>query len=133
MALPNFNSFPDWQDAIEEIHGAHFRRASISIYRPTTGEAVLERRSARIQQQRTPTVVTEAGERRTKRSFLFEIELRESDPIIEEDMLIRVHDGGKDKQLEVYGFTVLNSVNSSEAAIRTIEAATDLAILPRIP
>lgn len=134
MGLPAIGGTA-WQDEIEAIHAAHFRQALISIYDPSSGSdaAIISRRSARVQQQRTPTIATDSGQQVAKRAFLFEIELRDSDPAIEKDMLIRVHDGGRDPKLRLYGFTVTNSVNSSEAAVRNIETVTELAILPVAP
>lgn len=130
MPLPNFSDETAWQDEIEAIH-AQFRKATITIYDKTT--PVISNRSARVQQQRTPTIATEAGQQIAKRAFLFEIELKAGDPIIKKNMVIRVTNGGRDPQLVNYVFTVTNSVNSSEAAIRTIETITELAVTPAVP
>lgn len=128
MALPSFNS-SNWQDVIEEVH-AEFRKATITVLQGR--DVILKDRPARVQQLRTPTVFSDSGELANKRAFLFEIELREGDPIIKRGMLVRVTDGGRDPQLKSYGFTVTNSVNSSEAAIRTIETISELNIMPEL-
>lgn len=137
MALPKIGAAV-WQDDIERIHGEHFRDAVVSVFdtsKIVSGkpEVIIDRRPARLQQLRTPTIATEAGQQIAKRAFIAEIELRATDPTIKKDMLLRVHDGGRDPQLELYGFTVTNSVNSSEAAVRNIELITELAVLPRMP
>lgn len=130
MALPAFGAIETWQDAIEKVHGSHFRKATISVFDGRT--TILAGRPARVQQQRSPAVATDSGQHIAKRAFLFEIELRAGDPVIKKGMLVRVTNGGRDPQLENYGFTVTNSVNSSEAAVRTIETITELDVLPKV-
>lgn len=137
MGLPKVGS-ASWQAEVEEV-ASQFRKATISIYDLTqTGTdgkpaAVVSRRPARVQHVRTAGVFNASSQQTAKRSFVFEVALNDGDPIIKKDMLIRVHDGGLDPQLERYGFTVISSAGSSESALRTIEAVTEFAILPAVP
>ncbi|QIK61804.1 hypothetical protein G7068_16185 [Leucobacter viscericola] len=127
-----------WQEDVENV-AAQFRKAVISIFDSTQEDAsgnptaIISRRPARVQQVRNPSISHDSGQQLVKRPFQFEIELRPTDPIIRKDMLIRVHFADRDPNLCHYGFTVTDSVNSSEAALRTINTLTELAVLPVMP
>lgn len=136
MGLPVIGA-STWQDEIEEI-AAEFRKAVISVYDPTQNDssgnpkAIISRRAARVQQVRTPSISHDSGQQIVKRPFLFEIELKSTDPLIVKDMFIRIHSAERDSTLIHYGFTVADASGSSEAAIRTINTFTELTVLPVI-
>ena len=69
--------------------------------------------------------MTGVDQNTTKRAIRFQIELRAGDPVITTGLTVRVDDGGKNKQLEQFAYTVQSSVNSSHAALRTIEAISE--------
>ena len=133
MALPAPRA-GDWRDRIEE-KAALFRHAVISVFDPNQSGlvALVSRRAARIQQNTSPAIAKDAGEHLAKRTFLMEIHLSPMDPPLPAGSVVRVHSCQRDPNLELYAFTVTNSVNSSEAALRTIQTSTDLAVLERLP
>lgn len=133
MALPAIGQ-ATWQEEIEEV-ASQFRGALISVYDPSAPglTAVISRRPARVQQVRTPSIAHDSGQQIVKRPFLFEIELRTTDPLIRKGYIIRIHTCDRDPTLRHYGFTVSDAVNSSEAALRTINTVTELAVLEVIP
>lgn len=146
MHLPNPATRADWsaeitEEALGEVNG------EISVlnpgetveipYDPGTDEGgdvvmatVLANRPARIQHLRSPVDASVADQWQTKRAIRFQIELRAGDPLILKGYIVKVVDGGKDKSLEQFAYTVTSAVNSSHAALRTIEAVSELAVVP---
>lgn len=87
-------------------------------------------RLARIQHLRSLSEATGSGEWSSKRRYRFQIDLLPGDPIIEKAMVVRVRSCPRDPSLIEYAFQVINAGNSSQAALRTIEAVTDFGVMP---
>lgn len=144
MSLPSRASLDDWsgeiaEDAVTEMKG------EISVIDPNTetstdydpeGDSgasstpttLLDHRRARIQQYRTPSDDSGAGQWNTKTHIRVQVDLLDTDPVIPSGMIVVVHNGGKNKWLEQYTFEVQRSVNSSSAALRTIDAISELGV-----
>lgn len=142
MGLPKIGS-TTWQEEIESV-ASQFRKAVISVYDPTnlTGgkpTAVISRRRARVQMLRSPAVATDSSQQIAKRPFQFETELLAGDPVIQKDHIIRIHSVESkgsipgDPALLTFVFTVTDGVNSSEAALRTINTLSELKPVAVIP
>lgn len=82
-------------------------------------------RPARIQHLRVPLENAGSGEWSTKRRFRFQHEMLPGDPTLRKGQLVTVLDGGKDETLTEFSYTITSAVNSSHAALRTIEAITE--------
>ena len=91
----------------------------------TPDQVIVNASKARIQHLAGPAEAAGSAEWATKRRFRFQIPLQAGDAPITKGMLVRVVDGGRDPGLESYSYTVLSAVNSSHAALRTIEAVTE--------
>lgn len=135
----------DWEDEVAEVAVGEMN-AVIDIldpsgtgtpYDPSTDTGglsepatIITGRPARIQTRREPHTMDAQVVWTTQRRVLIQIELRPDDPIVSKGFVVRVTDGGRDPSLTRYAFEVLNAVNSSHAAVRTIQAIGDLAVLP---
>lgn len=142
MALPSLSALDDWsseiaEDAVGEMNG------EISVIKPNTADdsdydpeadsggtaapsTVLSHRRARIQHLKAPSDATGGGQWGTKTFIRFQVENKTDDPLILKGMIVVVHNGGKDKALEAFTYEVTRAVNSSHAALRTIEAVSEL-------
>ena len=142
-ALPSLREPSDWTAPITAMAKQHMRGV-IDIYDPKTSATnghydpttdaqptsaavkVLSARAARIQPIRTDQILNDAGEFVIQRFVRFQIEILPGDPFLREGLIVRVTDGGRDSTLTALAFQVLSAVNSSDAAIRTIEAVAQL-------
>lgn len=88
-------------------------------------EVLIEGRPARIQHINMPSEMSGASEWATKRRFRFQIEILDGDPTLRKGLVVRVLDGANDSSLEQFTYTILSAVNSTQAALRTIEAVTE--------
>lgn len=135
MALPRPSVSQDWTAPITEEARKH-QKGKISVYnagpRGALVPTAIAARPARIQQLREPTTSQVGDQWTPKRYFHFQIDLLESDPLILKGMIVRVDDGHKDKTLEQYAYTVENAVNSSDAALRTIKAVSEIQPVPAV-
>lgn len=86
---------------------------------------VITARKARVQHLRVPLESAGSSEWATRRAIRIQIPLQAGDPLIAKGMIVRVVDGGRDASLELFRYTVLSAINSSHAAVRTIEAVTE--------
>lgn len=133
MQLPALTDDSDWsaeitEDAVGEMNGR------IGVYAPGDRDdltEVMAPRRARIQQIRRPVQAVGADEWTIVRDFVFQVEILPGDAdltddqIIRKGLIVRVFDGGKDQWLERFAFPVLNAVNSSHAALRTIQCTSE--------
>lgn len=142
-ALPSLREPSDWTAPITAMVKAHMRGV-IDIYDPKTAATsghydpttdaqptsaavkILSARAARIQPIRTDQILNDAGEFVIQRFVRFQIELLADDPALHEGLIVRVTDGGKDTVLTKFAFQVLSAVNSSDAAVRTIETVAQM-------
>lgn len=138
MQLPPPAAYTDWsdeiaEDAVGEMNGA------ICIYDPPSTTPVIGPvnvgdvgRRARIQNMRIPRPTTNADEWEVNRAIRFQIEILAGDPPLRKGMVVRVTDGGKDPSLVNFAFIIETAVNSSHAALRTIETISELAVVPPV-
>lgn len=85
---------------------------------------LIDWRPARAQHLAMPLEMSDGSGWNTKRRFRFQTELRADDPIIPKGAIVRFR-GGKDHTLTRFAFQVTSAVNSSHAALRTIETITE--------
>jgi hypothetical protein len=139
MALSAIPDDSDWSDEIFEAASEEFN-GELRVMLPgtpgqfdpdtntTTGgtdpTVVIDWRDARAQHIRLPLENNDGNGWSTKRRFRFQCELREGDPIVHKGMYVEFR-GGKDHTLEEFAFQVNSAVNSSHAALRTIETSTE--------
>ena len=144
MALPSRALLDDWsaeitEDAVTEM------KATISVIDPNSETApsdydpetdsgtaaipttLLDHRRARAQFMRPPSDEAGAAEWSTRTRMVFQVDLLPGDPFIPKGCIVIVHDGGKDPALAMVRYEVMRAVNSSEAALRTIYTASELA------
>lgn len=143
MALP----FPppstdDWAAEIAEAAG-ELMGAIISVYLPgdpanqdedgySPPSVVLSRRRARVQHLKATRELNGEVRPEKRRNFRIQIDLTTDLPIIGEGMFIRVDDADRDPSLEQYVYSVVSAVNSSNAALRTIECVSDMTVTPPV-
>jgi hypothetical protein len=143
MALPSRASLDDWsaeitEDAVTQMNGV------ISIIDPNTEQStpyvpeadtgntstpatVLDHRRARIAQLiRPPSDASGGQEWSTRTRMRFQVDLLPGDPTITKGMIVIVNDGGKDHALESFTYEVTRAINSSHAALRSIDATSEL-------
>ncbi|MDL5351094.1 DUF6093 family protein [Microbacterium sp. zg-YB36] len=84
-------------------------------------------RPARAQHVGMPLETSDGNGWSTKRRFRFQWDLLPDDPIITKGMYVEYR-GGKDPSLARFDYQVLSAVNSSHAALRTVEAMSELGI-----
>lgn len=126
-----------WSDVIGDV-AAEYMNGVIDIFTvgknpvpfdPKTGQGggeietpVASNVVARIQHVREPRPVTTTYEATTYRRFRFQVSLAEYGALaIPEGARVRIVDGGRDPSLVGKVIVVTSSVNSSHAAVRTIE------------
>lgn len=85
---------------------------------------------ARVQQLRTPNNIAESYGVSSVRSFRFQLDPNDNPPFFNEGVKIRVIDGGRDPALELLSYVVNSSINSTNKAVRTVEARADLNSVP---
>lgn len=145
MKLPSPTSLNDWPDQIAEDVRSEYR-GKITVYVPAvygdvdfdtgireiiTQEVIYvgPNRPARIQQLRQPIDATTSDEWGTKRTVQFQYDLVDTDPIVTKGLRVRVDDGGRDKSLESFSYTVRSAANSSSAAVRTLITVGEFAVV----
>lgn len=140
MALSPISSPDSWPDEILEA-AREFFNGSLSIYVPgepgtydpvtdtTTGGtpdvAVISDRPARAQHLRSPQDFNDGNGWDVKRVYRFQCEILAGDPSITKGMVARFT-GGRDPELAKVEFQVVSATNSSHAALRTVEAVSEL-------
>lgn len=90
----------------------------------TPDTVVVDWRPARAQHIRMPMETNDSNGWTTRRRFRFQCEIRDADPLITKGLVVRFR-GGKDHTLALLAFQVVSALNSSHAALRTIEATTE--------
>lgn len=137
MALPPRSDPSDWSAEIADEAERHMK-ARVAVYesrsvggaRPTLTK--LFESKARVQHLRAPTETAQSEEWSTKTAFTIQIPLRVYPGLIRKGLTLRVLDGDKDKALEQIAMTVQRAINSSDAAVRTIVATSELAAVPAV-
>lgn len=81
-------------------------------------------RPARAQHIRLPIENNDGNGWTSRRRFRFQCEIRPGDPAIQQGMVVRFR-GGNDPTLALFAYQVVSAVNSSHAALRTIECITE--------
>lgn len=89
------------------------------------GDILVEARAARIQHIQAPRENGAPTGWSTERRVRFQFEILDTDPPIRKGAIVEVLDGGRDPQLEEFLYHVVNALNSSHAALRTVEASTE--------
>lgn len=110
---------------------AVYESTSVGGGRPTLTK--LFQSKARVQHLRAPTENMQSEEWSTKTAFTIEVPLNAYAGLIRKGLTLRVLDGHKDKALEQIAMTVQRAINSSDAAVRTIVATSELAPVPAAP
>lgn len=87
---------------------------------------------ARVQHLRAPLDASSASAWATKRAIRVQIPLTDSAALIRKGWIVQFI-GGNDPALENISATVQSAINSSHAAIRTVECISELATTPRGP
>lgn len=140
MALPSPASVTDWSAAITAAV-LPLMTGAIEIYDPesatttpydpatdtggvSTPALFMAERPARIQQL-TSTDLPGTTEWTAKTPYRIQIELRPGDPYIRKGLQVRVTNGDKDPSLTERSYEVISAVNSSNAAVRTINCVSD--------
>lgn len=140
MALSLSNSSAGWPELILET-AREFFNGTLDIYLPgepgtydpvtdeTTGGTpdvpVITGRPARAQHLRAPQDFNDGNGWDVKRVYRFQCEILADDPSITKGMVARFS-GGRDPELAKVEFQVVSATNSSHAAVRTIEAVSEL-------
>ncbi len=88
-------------------------------------EVLIANRPARIQQLNMPSESASSGEWATKRRVRFQVEILDGDPTLRKGLIVRVLDGAKDPTLEEFRYTISSAINSTQAALRTLECVTE--------
>lgn len=140
MALSPITSAGDWPVLILEA-AREFFNGTLTIYTPgepgtydpvadaTTGGTpdvvVIGDRPARAQHLRSPQDFNDGTGWDVKRVYRFQCEILPGDPSITKGMVARFT-GGRDPELAKVEFQVVSATNSSHAALRTVEAISEL-------
>jgi len=96
---------------------------------PGTPDSVVQDwRPARAQHIRTPLEQSTGGGWSTERRFRFQMELRPDDVPLSKGLYVQFR-GGKDHTLEQFAFQMMSAVNSSHAALRTLECSTEAGVV----
>ncbi len=141
MALPpNLLSTESWWSEIADAARAEFRGV-VSIldpsnvvttpYDPVTGTGgpgeaavVIDHRPARIQHLRPPFESDGSAHVDATRRVRVQLDIQAGDPDITPGFIVRVDGGGNDTTLTHYRYKVVSALNSSQAALRTLECTT---------
>lgn len=141
MALLPLSHADDWSEEILEAAKEFFngearvmRPGTPGVYDPitnaTTGgsaaSTVMDWRPARAQHVRLPLENHDSNGWQTERRYRFQWEIRTGDAQIGKGLYVEFR-GGKDPTLALLSFQVNSAVNSSHAALRTVEASTEAA------
>jgi len=134
----------DWPDEIAAAARDEFNctiditdpnTVTTTDYDPTTdtggGSTVLTimtDRPARMQQLHIPQEAITPGVAGKKRDVRFQIDLLPDDPIIRSGFIVRVRSTTRNQKLLRFAFVVNSEINSSHAALTTIETTTDLTV-----
>lgn len=129
----------DWSQVILET-AREFMNGEMRVMRPgtpgtydpvtdgTTGgtppTVVIDWRPARAQHIRLPLETSDTNGWRTRRRYRFQCEILDGDPIITPGLYVEYR-GGKDPSLASFVYQVTSAVNSSHAALRTVETITE--------
>lgn len=140
MALSPISPAGDWPALILET-AREFFNGSLDILLPgepgkydpvedeitggTPGVAVISGRPARAQHLRAPQDFNDGTGWDVKRVYRFQCEILDGDPSITKGMFARFS-GGRDPELAKVEFQIVSATNSSHAALRTIEAISEL-------
>lgn len=129
-----------WEDeiaaaAIEQFNGAFVveQPGDPGTYDPTEDEytggtdatVIQAERPGRIQHVRLPLESSDGDGYTVRRRVRIQCELRDGDEIITKGLVVRVTDGGRDASLEAFTYQVVSAINSSHAALRTLECITE--------
>jgi hypothetical protein len=141
MALSPVRSESDWSAEILEA-AREFMNGELRVmkpgtpgtYDPATDEAtggtepsvVIDWRPARAQHLRMPVETNDGNGWTSRRRYRFQCEILDGDPLIKKGLYVEYR-GGKDPVLAEFAFQVVSAVNSSHAALRTIETITEAA------
>lgn len=141
MALSPLTPADDWAELILETAKETFN-GLITIYRPgtpgtydpvtdttvggTAESIVLGPRAARAQHLRLPQEFNDGTGWDVKRRYRFQFEILDGDPSITKGLYARFS-GGRDPELAKVEFQIASATNSSHAALRTVEAVSELA------
>lgn len=126
----------NWEEAILNS-AVQFMNAEVCFYKTesnydeitNTGDAsvtILWRGKARVQQLRAPREATTEYQSSDSRPFRFQLDPRDSVPLLYSGTKARVLAGGRDPGLEALAFVVDSAVNSSHMAVRTVELTADM-------
>jgi hypothetical protein len=91
---------------------------------------------ARVQQIRQPRDSSTPDQWSTSRWIRIQIPLKATSGMIRKGIIVQVEQGDDpdfDPTLALISFTVQSAVNSSSAALRTVECVSTISAVPRIP
>lgn len=127
MSLPPRQNLADWSGEIGR-EAEKFMNAEAKFY--DSGKNLKLTCKARVQHLRSPIDISSATALGTKRNIRLQIPLSEASVFITKGWLVQI-EGGNDPSLEKITLSVTSAINSSHAAIRTVEAQSELAATPR--
>ena len=126
MALPPRSNLT-WS---QEIGAAAEEYMNVEVKFYDSAKTLKLTTKARVQHLRNPIDISTSTAMATKRNIRLQIPLSAASTFIVKGWLVQV-DGGNDPSLESITLTVLSAINSSHAALRTIECQSELVATPR--
>lgn len=94
----------------------------------SVGATLISSRAARVQHVGQPRERNDGNGWSTERRIRMQFEILPGDPVIPKGVVAVVENGGEDPQLEEFTYQVLNAINSSHAALRTVECMTEAGV-----
>lgn len=132
MSLPPRNLLASWPD---EIAAAAETQMNITAKFYDTAGTLKVTTKGRWQHKRSPLDASSATSWSTKRAGHIQIPLTASTGLVKKGWVVQISAGTeplRDPTLGLISFTVQSAVNSSHAALRTIEVVSEVAATPRV-
>lgn len=127
----------NWEEAIL-LGAVQFMNAEVCFYEVTNddfddatdaggaGIRLLWRGRARVQQLRAPREASSEFQQSDSRAFRFQLDPRDSVPLLYSGAKARVIAGGRDPGLEALAYVTDSAINSSHMAVRTVELTANM-------
>lgn len=131
MSLPPRSSL-NWSDEIGRA-AEEFMNVTVKFY--DTAGTLQVTTKGRWQHKRSPLDASSATSWSTKRAGHIQVPLSASTGLIKKGWIAQISAGDtplRDPSIGLISFTVQSAVNSSHAALRTIEVTTEVAATPRV-
>ena len=127
MSLPPRIDLNDWSAEIGAV-AEQFMNTEVKFY--DSAKTLKLTCPARVQHLRSPIDSSNATAMQTKRNIRLQVPLSSASTFIAKGWLVQIT-GGNDPSLDNITLTVMSAINSSHAALRTVECQSELAATPR--